>query len=193
MSRWDVDAARDDMMGGPPGKRGAEFLICFGGTVLACAGAAFVVPPGLTGVLMLSQSAVAIPAALAVQRWRGLRTSADNPLWPLLIQILAVQVTALPAVFLVWSADVRLVPAALGAVGGAHFLPFGWLYRTRVYVVLGAVVAVLPWAITLAAGPDVYPWILVGWGLLYWATAAVLWRLPPLAAAVPAREGEAAQ
>ena len=156
MKRWEVDPARADMMGGSRGKRGADFLICFGGTVLACGCAAFFVPPVVTAILMLSQSSVAIPAAQALERPRaecGPRRITRSG-------------RALPdpghpggssAVFLVWSADVRLVPATLGAVGGAHFLPFAWLFRTRVYLVLGVTVAVLPYAIALAARPDVYP------------------------------------
>ena len=46
-----------------------------------------------------------------------------------------------------------LVPFAMAAMAGAHFLPFAWLYRSPAYAVLGAV-AVMGAAILQIASPD---------------------------------------
>lgn len=41
------------------------------------------------------------------------------------------------------------VPVAFAALVGGHFLPFDWIYRTRLYSILGVVVAVGPFALAV--------------------------------------------
>lgn len=178
MSEWTVDAARRDMMGNAPGGRGAVFLICFGATVLLCGIAAFFLNLGLVVFLFICQGGVALPAAIIWERMRGARGDPDNPLWPLVYQILGVQIVALPAVFIIFLLDPRFVPAALGAIGGAHFLPFAWLYRTGIYIYLGVAISVIPFSCAVFMGHWTLPWVLVGWALAYWLAALLLWREP---------------
>jgi hypothetical protein len=95
-------------------------------------------------------------------------------LLPLTLQILFVQIVAFPAILLVWEATPQYVPVALAAVVGAHFLPFQWVYRTRLYGWLGVTVAVGPFALAVVSGERAlhYTGFLVGTILLVGAFRA---------------------
>ena len=82
--------------------------------------------------------------------------------WPLIVALLAM--------------EVRLVAFALAAMLGAHFLPYGWLYRAPAYYALGVasvVVAALLQALAPASANVTIP---AAMALLYAATAARVWR-----------------
>ena len=72
-----------------------------------------------------------------------------DPLLPLALQINFVQVVAFPALLLIWDQKPDYMPAAFAAVVGAHFLPFQWIYRTKIYGILGVVVAVGPFVLVV--------------------------------------------
>jgi hypothetical protein len=97
-----------------------------------------------------------------------------DPLLPLTLQILFVQIVAFPAILLVWDAAPQYVPVAFAAVVGAHFLPFQWIYRTSLYGFLGVVVAVGPFVLAVLAGQSAmhYTGFFVGGVLLIGAFIA---------------------
>ncbi|MGY3266381.1 DUF7010 family protein [Lysobacter sp. HA35] len=82
--------------------------------------------------------------------------------WPLIVAVLVM--------------DVRLIAFALSAMLGAHFLPYGWLYRSPAYYALGiagAVVgAALQWATPLHANVA----IAASMAVLYLATGIAVLR-----------------
>jgi hypothetical protein len=84
-----------------------------------------------------------------------------------------VQIVALPAVILMYTERPELVPATFAAIGGAHFLPYVWLHRTRIYLVLALTVSLGSWLITGLGGDHAYRLVLIWWPLCY-AVAAVL-------------------
>jgi hypothetical protein len=90
------------------------------------------------------------------------------------LQILFVQVVAFPAILLVWDASPQYVPVAFAAVVGAHFLPFQWVYCTRLYGFLGIVVAVGPFGLAVLFGEKAmhYTGFFVGPALLIGAFLA---------------------
>jgi hypothetical protein len=111
----------------------------------------------------------AMPIAIALERRLGYIPAPNpDPLLPLTLQLLFVQIVAFPAIFLVWDSKPHLTPVAFAAVVGAHFLPFQWIYCTKVYLALGIAVAVGPFLMAILVGPLVvhYTGFLVGGTLL---------------------------
>lgn len=100
----------------------------------------------------------AMPIAIALERRLGYIPAPNpDPLLPLTLQLLFVQIVAFPAILLVWDSTPHLTPVAFASVVGAHFLPFQWIYCTKVYLALGIAVAVWPFLMALFVGPLVLP------------------------------------
>jgi hypothetical protein len=70
-----------------------------------------------------------------------------------------VQVVALPAVILVYTLNPAYVPAVFAAIGGGHFLPYAWLHRTRLYIVLGVAIALGSLLLTALLGTAAFPYV----------------------------------
>lgn len=66
-----------------------------------------------------------------------------HPLAGLIHVFASTQVLGWPMLALLYVSDHRLLAFALAALLGAHFLPFGWLYRSPSYYVLGVVTVLL--------------------------------------------------
>jgi hypothetical protein len=173
----DLESARQDVSASSAG--GAPFLISFGVTLAACAVASWFVPRPTAALLVMFQGCIALPAAFLLERAMSMNRKAmapDNPLRALSIQMAMSQVVALPVVIAMYSLNPGAVPLAMASIGGGHFLPYGWLQRTRAYVVLGIAVAVGAYAIQIALGAQAFPWVLLFMSACYWVTAPVVYR-----------------
>lgn len=132
---------------------GFPFLLVFGVVWLAAGALSYWVPPGIAPWMYPSLGGLAVPIAIVLERRVGFLPAANpDPLLPLTLQLLFVQIVAFPAILLVWDATPQLLPVAFAAVVGAHFLPFQWIYQTRVYGVLAVVVAVGPFILAVLFG-----------------------------------------
>jgi len=132
---------------------GFPILLVFAFAWIGAAMLSYVVPPAIAPWVYLFLGIPAMPIAIALERRMGYVRAADpDPLLPLTLQILFVQVVAFPAILLVWDAAPPFVPVAFAAVVGAHFLPFQWIYQTRLYGYLGVVVAVGPFVLAVLFG-----------------------------------------
>lgn len=154
---------------------GFPILLVFAFAWIAAAALSYVVPPAIAPWVYMFLGIPAMPIAIALERRLGYVPAANpDPLLPLTLQILFVQVVAFPAILLVWDAAPPFLPVALAAIVGAHFLPFQWIYRTRLYGYLGVVVAVGPFCLALIVGKAVlhYTGFFVGVALLVGAFAA---------------------
>lgn len=150
----DLDRARGESIASSGA--GFPFLFSFGLSWLGAGALSYALPAEPAAWVYILQAFVAVPLALGLQsRLRYPKASPDNPLWPLAAQLLAIQAVAFPAYIVVLELEPTLVPVVFAALVGAHFLPFQWLYQTRVYSVLGGVVAVGPWVLAVAFGKDV--------------------------------------
>ena len=148
---------------------GFPFLLVFGVVWLAAGALSYWIPSSVAPWIYPSLGGVAVPIAIAIERRLGyVAASNPDPLLPLTLQLLFVQIVAFPAILLVWDATPHFMPVAFAAVVGAHFLPFQWVYRTRVYGVLAVVVAVGPFVLALLFGQAVlhYTGFFVGGTLL---------------------------
>jgi len=175
---------------------GFPFLLVMGVAWIAGGALSYWVPSGFAPWIYPCLGGLAMPIAIALERRWGYVPAADpDPLLPLTLQLLFVQIVAFPAILLVWDSAPHFTPVAFAAVVGAHFLPFQWVYRTRVYTGLGAVVAVGPFVLAVWVGQPVlhYAGFFVGGTLLIGALlvrshAAATW----LASRHAAQETDAA-
>lgn len=180
-----LDAAREEITASSAA--GAPFLLAFGSTLLAAGLLGLVLPSGVAAIVLLFQGNVALPLAFWLERRMATRRmSPDNPLKPLSIQLAMTQVVALPAVILAFAFAHWTVPAAFAAIGGGHFLPYAWLQRTRVYLVLGVAVSLGAAAITLVLREQAFTPALLYMTACYWVAAAILLRSRMVRAAATA-------
>jgi len=78
---------------------------------------------------------VIFPAGVLLGRTLGIDViSRGNPLGTLGGLIAATQVFYLPVFIAVYQFQPSLLPLTIGLLGGAHFLPYGWLYNSRGYL-----------------------------------------------------------
>ena len=125
----------------------------FAGVWTGAGALTYVLPEEIAPWAYVALGMPAMPLAIWLERRVGyVRASGPDPLLPLTLQILFVQVVAFPAILLVWDTASAYMPVALAAVVGAHFLPFEWVYRTRLYRFLGIAVAVGPFALAILLG-----------------------------------------
>jgi Family of unknown function (DUF7010) len=166
MHTWTIDTARDEISASSAG--GAPFLYAFAGSLIVCAILGLLLPLKTAALILLFQGNAALPIAFWLERRMGRGPmSNDNPLKSLSVLMAMSQVAALPAALIAYSRDPWLVPAALAAIGGGHFLPYAWLQRTRVYAVLGVAISVGALAITLVLRDAGFPWVLIYMAVLY--------------------------
>ena len=78
---------------------------------------------------------VIFPAGVLLGRVLGIHViSRGNPLGTLGGLIAATQVFYLPVFIAVYQFRPSLLPLTIGLLGGAHFLPYTWLYNSRGYL-----------------------------------------------------------
>jgi hypothetical protein len=172
---WTVDEAR--RTASATAAQGAAWLIAFGVTLSVVAVLSFVLPVRAAVLAAVFQGGVALPLAFALERVLGSGPmAADHPLRSLSVQLAMVQILALPAVILMYSERPELVPATFAAIGGAHFLPYVWLHRTRIYLALALAVSLGSWLITGFGGDHAYRLVLIWWPLCYAVAALPLLR-----------------
>ena len=128
----ELDAIRQDAI--LSSRAGSPFLAVFAFVWVVAAIATYFVPNGIAPWLYVFLGIPAAPVAIWLERRTGYVPAPDpDPLLPLRLQLLFVQVVAFPAILIVWDQAPQYVPVAFAAVVGAHFLPFPWIYRTPVY------------------------------------------------------------
>lgn len=146
-----IDAARHEAI--TSSGAGFGFLFAFGLAWLGAAALSYVVPPTAAAWIYLLQGVVAVPLAFGIQKaMRFPPASKSNPLLPLALLLLFIQPVAFPVFLLVLSLSPAYVPTAFAVVVGAHFLPYQWLHKTKLYGVLAVVVSVGACAVAVLFG-----------------------------------------
>jgi hypothetical protein len=171
--RGGIDDAREEVSASSAG--GAGFLFAFGLTIGICAWIGTWLPVQTAAIILLFQGNVALPLAFWLERRLAMGPMArSNPLRSLSIQLAVSQVLGLPAAFIAYSYHPSLVPAALAAIAGAHFVPYAWLQRTRAYVVLAVAVSIGSLALTLALKRGAFSWVCLWMSFCYIIAAFVV-------------------
>lgn len=86
------------------------------------------------------------------------------------------QMLGWPLVAALLLAEAPLVAFALAVMLGAHFLPYGWLYRAPAYHWLGLASAVVASLVQLFATADAHVLIPLAMALLYLLAGLAVWR-----------------
>lgn len=168
-------AARDEVSANSAG--GAPFLLCYGVTFTLTAILAFFLPRETSALLAMFQGALALPAALWLERRMGTaRMSADNPLKQLSALMAMSQALALPFLIVIYTVNPSQIPVVMAGLGGVHFLPYAWLHRTRLYQLLAFGVSFGAFGLVLGLQQRAYPYVLLWVGLLYLLTAPLVYR-----------------
>jgi hypothetical protein len=180
-SRANLNWALNDVSASSAG--GAPFLIAFGVTLCATALLSFFVPLEAAALVAMFQGSAALPLAFWLERRLGAGPmAADNPLRPLSVQLAIFHIVALPAVIVAFSYDPVTVPLALAAIGGGHFLPYAWLHRTRLYLILGIAISAGAFGLQLALRSAAFPYVLLYMSAVYWLMAPLVYRCAALRA-----------
>ena len=130
------------------GRGGSAFLLAFGTTWTIAGVSTLLLPTDTAALVFLFQDAVGTPLAFALEKLLGYpAVSRDNSLTPLLILVATSQLPILLAAVVVYTLDPLGVPVAMAAIVGGHFLPYGWIHKTGLYVVMGVLVAVVPYVL----------------------------------------------
>ena len=95
------------------------------------------------------------PLGIGLTRLLGGDLFAKSPaLTPLGLQLAAVQLFYWPVIALLASIAPAWTPYAMAVLFGSHFLPYGWLYRSRGYMLLAILTtAVTTVTVLVARGP----------------------------------------
>lgn len=129
---------------------GFAFLFANGVVWLITAVLTFILPLKAAALLIIFQGAVALPLAFALERLLKFPVvTKRNALLPLLIQAALVQIVALPAVILAYIFIPAYVPAVFAAIVGAHLLPYAWLQKSNLYIVLGLMISFVPYLMAM--------------------------------------------
>lgn len=125
--------------------RGFGFLAAYGTTWLVSAVLWRVLGTKVGSYAALFQGMVALPLALGLTALSATGARPQNPTLDQLAFYLSMgQLLVLPlAIVLIVRRQQLLAVAALATTTAVHFVPYSWLYGTPVYVVMGALVAVL--------------------------------------------------
>lgn len=173
--RNDLDHALTEVSASSAG--GAPFLIAYGLTLLITAVLYFFIPIETAALVAMFQGGVALPLAFWLERRMGSTTMAeDNPLRPLSVQMAMSQILALPALIVVFNLNPIMVPVVLAAIGGAHFLPYAWLHRTRIYAGFAVAVSIGAFVLQILLRSEAFPYILLFMSASYWLTAPLVYR-----------------
>jgi formate/nitrite transporter FocA (FNT family) len=143
-------------------------------------GATFVLrafPQKTALVVCFAMTGAVFPLGAALTRVMGGDLFAKSrSLTPLGIQLAAVQLFYWPVIIVVFRQAPEWTPYTLAVLFGSHFLPYGWLYASRAYALLAALVAVTLSAAVLYTGSPMYFTAPVVAAACYVVAITFLWR-----------------
>lgn len=136
----DFRNAFDDVSASSSG--GAPFLLAYGTTFLAAGVLAFFLEAQFSALVAIFQGFIALPTAfLLEQKFSLKRPVKSNPLIVLSGQLAFSQILGLPLLIVVYGLNPDAIPVVLSSLAGIHLLPYAWLQRTKLYIILAGVVA----------------------------------------------------
>lgn len=116
-------------------QRGYPVLVAGAVYFLALAVLPALVPRRTVQLIWVLGLGIVFPGGLLLARLLGIHLiSKGSPLGTLGGLIAATQVFYLPVFIAVYQFKPSILPLTVGALGGAHFLPYGWLYNSRGYL-----------------------------------------------------------
>lgn len=171
----DFRNAFDDVSASSSG--GAPFLLAFGTTFVVCGILAFFLDVKIAAMLAIFQGIIALPAAFILERKLALkRPVLANPLVVLSGQLAFSQMLGLPALIVVYSLNPNAIPVVLSSLAGMHLLPYAWLQRTKLYIILAGAVSIGGLLLLMLVQERSSPLILLFVGVSYLLASPYLFR-----------------
>jgi hypothetical protein len=127
-------------------KRGYPILIAAAGFFVLIAALSRVLPTHTLGLAWLFGMMIIFPSGVVLGRFLGVQLiTTDSPLGTLGGLVSGVQGAFIPVFIVIYQFVPQYLPLAVGLLGGAHFLPYAWIYRSRAYwfVTLGTCLSAL--------------------------------------------------
>ncbi len=127
-------------------RRGYPILITAAGFFAVIAALSFVLPTHTLGLAWLFGMMIIFPSGVVLGRFLGVQlVTTDNPLGTLGGLVSGIQGAFIPVFIVIYQFVPQYLPLAVGLLGGAHFLPYAWIYRSRAYwfVTLGTCLSAL--------------------------------------------------
>ena len=127
-------------------RRGYPILISASGFFVVIAALSGVLPMHVLGLVWLFGMMIIFPSGVAIGHLLGVRViSTDSPLGTLGGLVSGVQGFYIPVFIVIYQFVPPYLPLAVGLLGGSHFLPYAWIYRSRAYwfVTLGTCLSAL--------------------------------------------------
>jgi hypothetical protein len=116
-------------------KRGYPILVAGALFFLILALLPAVIPLRTVQLIWVLGLIVIFPAGILLGRLLGIQViTRSNPLGTLGGLIAGTQAFYLPVFIAVYQFQPELLPLTIGVLGGAHFLPYAWLYNSRAYL-----------------------------------------------------------
>jgi hypothetical protein len=116
-------------------KRGYPILVAGALFFLVLALLPAVLPLRTVQLIWVLGLIVIFPAGILLGRLFGIEViTRSNPLGTLGGLIAGTQAFYLPVFIAVYQFQPQLLPLTIGVLGGAHFLPYAWLYNSRAYL-----------------------------------------------------------
>jgi len=116
-------------------KRGYPILLSAAAFFVVMGALAGILPSRLLGLAWIFGMMVIFPVGVGLGRLVGARVmTTDNALGTLGGLVAGTQAFFIPVFIVIYQFTPRYLPLAVGLLGGAHFLPYAWIYRSRAYV-----------------------------------------------------------
>lgn len=118
-------------------KKGIGFIWAGGVYWVAMTGVGYFLSPDTAALLFILGMGIVFPLAFLFSKLVDASVvTSDHPLSSLGGQIAALNGLFLPVIIVVYVHIPVWTPFTMAVLGGAHFLPYGWLYDSTGYVVL---------------------------------------------------------
>ena len=118
-------------------QRGYPILVTGSAFFIVLAAMGNAVPQRTLGLVWIFGMMVIFPTGVMLGTLLGIRVmTRDNPLGTLGGLVAAVQAFFIPVFIVVYQFTPQYLPLTVGLLGGAHFLPYSWIYRSRAYIVV---------------------------------------------------------
>lgn len=116
-------------------QRGYPILVAGSAFFLVLAAIGATVPQRTLGLVWIFGMMVIFPTGVMLGALLRINVmTRDNPLGTLGGLVAAVQAFFIPVFIVVYQFTPQYLPLAVGLLGGAHFLPYSWIYRSRAYI-----------------------------------------------------------
>jgi uncharacterized protein DUF7010 len=116
-------------------QRGYPILLSAAGFFALIAALAQVFPRRTLGLVWIFGLMIIFPVGVALGSALKARViTTDNPLGNLGGLVAGTQAFFIPVFIVIYQFVPQYLPLVVGLLGGAHFLPYAWIYRTRAYV-----------------------------------------------------------